>query len=90
MLVGSAHPRILLSRAAHLLDMDPAPTPPGGLPQLIDLETLATYLGVPVATVYDWRTRRLGPPAYRFGKRLMFAVPDVQAWIEQQRDPRRR
>ena len=69
------------------MGMDHAPTPPIGLPQLIDLETLATYLGVPVATVYDWRSRRLGPPAYRIGKRLMFAVPDVQAWIEQQRDP---
>ncbi len=70
--------------------MDSLPNRPAaiaGLQQLIDLETLATYLGVPVATVYDWRARRLGPPAYRIGKRLMFAVPDVQAWMEQRRDP---
>lgn len=70
--------------------MDSFPTSPvtiAGLQQLIDLETLSTYLGVPVATVYDWRSRRLGPPAYRIGKRLMFAVPDVEAWLEQRRDP---
>ena len=58
-----------------------------GLQHLIDLETLATYLGLPVATVYDWSARRLGPPAYRIGKRLMFAVPDVESWLEQRRDP---
>lgn len=78
---------------AHLVGMDSLPVPQApiaGLQQLIDLETLAAYLGVPVATVYDWRARHLGPPAYRVGKRLMFAVPDVQAWLEQRRDPRGR
>ena len=70
--------------------MDSLPTRPvaiAGLQPLIDLETLATYLGVPVATVYDWRGRHLGPPAYRIGKRLMFAVPDIEAWLQQRRDP---
>jgi predicted DNA-binding transcriptional regulator AlpA len=43
-------------------------------------------LGLPVSTIYDWRTRGLGPPAYRFGKHLKFAVSDVRVWIEQQRD----
>ncbi len=83
----------MLGELAHLVGMDSLPVPPvaiAGLQQLIDLETLATYLGVPAATVYDWRARRLGPPAYRVGKRLMFAVPDVQAWLEHRRDPRGR
>ncbi|WP_375401765.1 hypothetical protein [uncultured Amnibacterium sp.] len=43
--------------------MDSFPTSPvtiAGLQQLIDVETLAASLGVPVATVYDWRARRLG------------------------------
>src|SRR5690606_4753660 len=42
--------------------------------------------GVPVSTVYDWRTRGLGPRAYRFGKHLKFAVSDVRIGVEQQRD----
>jgi excisionase family DNA binding protein len=57
-----------------------------GLEPLLDVAELASYLGVPVSTVYDWRTRGLGPRAYRFGKHLKFAVSDVWIWIEQQRE----
>lgn len=60
---------------------------PWGLEPLLDVGELAAYLGVPVSTIYDWRTRGLGLPAYRFGKHLKFAVSDVRAWVEQQRDP---
>ena len=58
-----------------------------GLEPLLDVTDLAVYLGVPVSTVYDWRTRGLGPRAYRFGKHLKFALSDVRAWIAQQREP---
>ena len=57
-----------------------------GLEPLIDIGELAAYLGVPVSTIYDWRTRGLGPPAYRFGKHLKFAVSDVRVWVERQRE----
>ncbi len=57
-----------------------------GLEPLLDVHELASYLGVPVSTVYDWRTRGLGPRAYRFGKHLKFALSDVRIWVEQQRD----
>ena len=60
---------------------------PWGLEPLLDVKELAAYLHVPVSTVYDWRTRGLGPRAYRFGKHLKFAVSDVRDWIEQQHDP---
>ncbi|PZF85205.1 hypothetical protein C1I92_06165 [Jiangella anatolica] len=58
-----------------------------GLEPLIDIEELAAYLGVPVTTIYDWRTNGKGPPAYKFGKRLKFAVSDVRAWLAAQREP---
>ena len=74
-------------RAVHLFVMDTETQPtPWGLEPLIDVGELATYLGIPVSTIYDWRTRGLGPPAYRFGKHLKFSVSDVRVWIEQQRD----
>ena len=57
-----------------------------GAPRLLDIGELAAHLGVPVSAVYDWRTRSLGPRAYRFGKHLKFAVSDVRIWIEEQRD----
>lgn len=76
-------------RAPHLFDMSTehrTADNPWGLEPLLDVGELAAYLGVPVSTVYDWRTRGLGPRAYRFGKHLKFAVSDVRIWIEQQRD----
>ena len=63
------------------------PTNPPDLPALMDVAELAAYLDVPVSTVYDWRTRDKGPPAYRFGKHLKFAIADVQAWVAAQREP---
>ncbi|MFV0633075.1 helix-turn-helix transcriptional regulator [Demequina sp.] len=53
-----------------------------GLEPLLDVTELAAYLGVPVSTVYEWRTRGTGPRAYRFGKHLKFAVSDVRIWVE--------
>ncbi|PWC02862.1 excisionase [Agromyces badenianii] len=52
----------------------------------MDITELAGYLGVPVSTVYDWRTHGKGPAAYRFGKHLKFAVADVRAWVAEQRE----
>ena len=81
---------------AHLLGMDTHENPlmlssmlpidAWGLEPLLDVFELAGYLGVPVSTVYDWRTHGKGPAAYRFGKHLKFAVSDVRAWIAEQRE----
>lgn len=80
---------IRVASAPHLFSMDTERSTadnPWGLEPLLDVKELAHYLGVPVSTVYDWRTRDLGPRAYRFGKHLKFAVSDVRIWVEQQRD----
>jgi excisionase family DNA binding protein len=66
--------------------MDTSRSAPWGLEPLLDVTELAEYLGVPVTTIYDWRTNGKGPRAYRFGKRLKFALSDIQSWIELQRD----
>ena len=50
--------------------------------QLLTVEELADYLGVPVATVYAWRYRRQGPPGFRLGKHLRFRWSDIEDWIE--------
>ncbi|MGI9825336.1 helix-turn-helix domain-containing protein [Agromyces sp. Marseille-Q5079] len=52
---------------------------------MLDIGELAAYLGVPVSTIYDWRTNGRGPTAYRFGKRLKFAISDVREWVAEQR-----
>lgn len=58
-----------------------------GLKPLLNINELADYLGVPVSTVYDWRTNGKGPHAYRFGKRIMFGVSDVRTWMDAMREP---
>ena len=57
-----------------------------GLEPFLDVRELADYLGVPLSTVYDWRTNGRGPAAHRFGKHLKFAVSDVRSWVAAQRD----
>jgi excisionase family DNA binding protein len=53
----------------------------------LEVAELASYLGIPLSTVYDWRVHGKGPTAYRFGKHLKFAVSVVRAWIAEQREP---
>lgn len=67
--------------------MDTKQPPHPALEPLLDVTELADYLGVPLSTVYDWRSRGLGPRAYRFGNRVKFALSDVQSWMEAQREP---
>lgn len=50
--------------------------------RLITVEELAEYLGVPVATLYQWRYRREGPPGFRVGRHLRYRWSDIEEWIE--------
>ena len=54
---------------------------------LMTVETVAEYLGVPVATVYAWNSRGLGPKRYRLGKHVRYRRADVEAWLEGQVSP---
>ncbi|MEJ7765296.1 MAG: helix-turn-helix domain-containing protein [Acidimicrobiales bacterium] len=47
-------------------------------------ELLAEREGVPVATVYQWRSRGTGPPGFRVGRHVRFRLVDVIAWEERQ------
>lgn len=55
--------------------------------RLVDVNELAAYLDVPVKTLYAWRYRREGPPAFRAGRHLRYRWRDVQAWIDQRIEP---
>lgn len=54
--------------------------------QLLSTEELADYLGVTVATLYEWRTKGKGPRAVRVGRNLKFRPADVDRWLDQQAD----
>jgi predicted DNA-binding transcriptional regulator AlpA len=43
---------------------------------------VAELLGVPVATLYQWRSRRIGPPGFRVGRYLRYDPEAVRRWVE--------
>jgi excisionase family DNA binding protein len=43
---------------------------------------LASYLGIPVSTIYQWRYQGSGPPGFRVGKHVRFRWSDVEEWLE--------
>jgi predicted DNA-binding transcriptional regulator AlpA len=47
---------------------------------------VATFLGVPVATLYQWRYLGTGPKAARIGRHLRYLPADVLAWFRDQQD----
>jgi hypothetical protein len=66
----------------------PAHVSAGHVPERGDrlwtVEETSAWLRVPVATLYQWRTRHLGPPAYRVGRHLRYDPADVRAWLDDQ------
>jgi len=54
---------------------------------LMSLDDVADYLGVPVRTVYAWRATSKGPRGFRVGKYVRYKAADVDAWLERQADP---
>lgn len=57
-------------------------------PRLLGVEEVAGQLGVPIKTIYVWRTRGKGPRGIRVGKHLRFRQSDIDAWLESQADDR--
>jgi predicted DNA-binding transcriptional regulator AlpA len=48
---------------------------------------VSTYLGVPVKTLYRWRTVGYGPTGRRVGKYVRYRARDVIAWVDALTDP---
>ncbi|MFD0329055.1 helix-turn-helix domain-containing protein [Streptacidiphilus monticola] len=42
---------------------------------------MAELLAVPVQTLYQWRRKRTGPPAFRVGRHLRYDPAQLRAWI---------
>ncbi|WP_019808769.1 helix-turn-helix transcriptional regulator [Saccharomonospora halophila] len=52
--------------------------------KLMTIRDVADYLGVPVNTLYQWRTKGYGPEGRRIGKYVRYRPQDVETWVEQQ------
>lgn len=50
--------------------------------RLLSADEVAEFLGIPVATLYQWRHKGCGPDAYRVGRHLRYEPSTVRAWLE--------
>lgn len=57
-----------------------------GLEPLLSIDALAEYVGVPVVTIYRWRTEGKGPCALRIGRHLKFPLSSVRSWLDSVRE----
>lgn len=49
--------------------------------RLWTVEDVSAYLGIPVATLYQWRSHNRGPAGRRVGRYLRYRPEDVKAWV---------
>ena len=54
------------------------------IPEMVTTKELAELIGVPVATLNNWRSIGRGPRSFRLGRAVKYLVADVAVWIEQQ------
>jgi len=49
------------------------------------IQDVSEFLGVPVKTLYDWRTKDYGPVGIRVGRYIRYEHEDVYAWVASQK-----
>lgn len=49
--------------------------------RLWTVEDVSEFLGVPVNTLYQWRTKGYGPTGMRIGRYVRYRREDVMAWV---------
>jgi predicted DNA-binding transcriptional regulator AlpA len=70
--------------ASRGLDRPPSRPPTDGntLPtRYLSPEDIAALFDVPLETVYQWRRKRTGPPAFRVGRHLRYDPAAVATWV---------
>ncbi|MEO3861770.1 helix-turn-helix domain-containing protein [Acrocarpospora sp. B8E8] len=54
------------------------------LSRLWTVDDVSEYLGVPIATLYQWRHHRTGPRSRKVGRHLRYLPEDVESWVREQ------
>ncbi len=55
--------------------------------QLLSIEDVSDFLGVPVSTVYQWRSKQYGPPGMKVGRHVRYRRSDLERWLDAQAQP---
>jgi predicted DNA-binding transcriptional regulator AlpA len=59
--------------------------PPAG-DELLTISEVAAIVRAPLATLRYWRHLGTGPRSFRLGRRVVYRVGDLRAWIDAQAD----
>ena len=51
--------------------------------RLLRPDELAVFLGIPLATIYRWRSRGDGPRGIRVGRHVRYRVEEVERWLDE-------
>lgn len=51
---------------------------------LWSIQETASYLRLPIGTLYQWRYRRTGPKSYKVGRHVRYDPAEVRAWLVKQ------
>lgn len=54
--------------------------------KLLSVGEAAELLGRSVETLYYWRKQGKGPRAFRLGRRLVYPLDDLNAWVDSARE----
>jgi predicted DNA-binding transcriptional regulator AlpA len=52
--------------------------------QLLDGETVSTWIGIPAGTLAQWRYLGKGPAYVKVGRHVRYRAEDVDAWLASQ------
>lgn len=47
-------------------------------------EQLADRYGVPISTIYQWRTKGYGPPGIKVGRHVRYSLSACEKWEQSQ------
>jgi predicted DNA-binding transcriptional regulator AlpA len=50
--------------------------------KLWSIQDVAEYLGIPVKTLYDWRSHQYGPVGRKIGRYVRYRPEDVYRWVD--------
>ncbi|WP_082592705.1 MULTISPECIES: helix-turn-helix domain-containing protein [unclassified Phycicoccus] len=56
---------------------------PPSCARLWTLQDVSDFLNVPMGTLYQWRVRGEGPPAFKVGRHIRFDPDRVRAWLSE-------
>jgi predicted DNA-binding transcriptional regulator AlpA len=51
-------------------------------------EQVAEHYGVPIATLYQWRSRGIGPRSSKIGRHIRYRWEDVEKYFDEHTDAR--